>query len=207
MARRSKKPPPRVYHDGLIPTTPDTYPTDPELVPADHDPTKHEKSYPELAPPPPPSPPPPPLIGLPTPPTAQTHVHPATPAGLGNTGGMDMSNMGTFDMPFPPALTPLPRPSGVHSLRQAWSEIGSDEVNGHDENGGNNYRGKGRRHVDELSDDEGDERRGRPVWKRGVFWVGVLAVVVVSVLAGVLGGVASGRVRTVWDSDKGGSYG
>jgi hypothetical protein len=166
MARKHKKTPPRVYHDGLIPATTDTHQSYPEVVPDDHDQVKHEKSYPELAPPPPQeqpasSPPPPTLTG--TSPTAQTAHQQLLPGGLA-----------TSPLAAPPlihAALPLPRTSGVHSLRQAWSEVDETEE------------------VAPL-------KERPPLWKRSVFWVAVIALVIIVVLAGVLGGVASGKITT-----------
>jgi hypothetical protein len=169
MARKNKKTPPRVYHDGLIPTTTDTYQSYPEVVPDDHDQVKHEKSYPELAPPPPPEPGPSP------PPPTSTDTSPTAPSAHQQSlpGGPSTSPLAA--PPLINAAFPLPRTSGVHSLRQAWSEVGEPEE------------------VASLEDRP-------PLWKRSVFWVAVIALVIIVVLAGVLGAVASGRIRTAWES-------
>ncbi|KAK4039632.1 hypothetical protein C8A01DRAFT_46962 [Parachaetomium inaequale] len=202
MPRRTKKPPRPVYHDGLIPATHDTYQSYPEIVPDDHDQIKHEKSYPELAPPQPDPesqqqqqtqqqqqspeqrqhhhhhPSISTTTGIIPPPTAHSthhHHHPLS----GFPAGINPSPLSA-----PPIIHPLSRTSGVHSLRQAWSEVDDDEPR--DGEGG-------RRH--EFLDEQ------RPVlWKRPIFWVVVVAGAVIVALAGVLGGVASGGIKTAWDS-------
>ncbi|KAK4149524.1 hypothetical protein C8A00DRAFT_46874 [Chaetomidium leptoderma] len=195
MAKGAKKPPPRVYHDGLIPTTHETDQNYPEVVPDDHDQVKHEKSYPELAPPQPseeeqqqeqqqqeqqqqeqwqqqqrqqqqqqrqqqqiPS-------AIVTPPTAH-----------GEHGSQQLS--GLSPLPAPPFIHPLPLPrtSGVHSLRQAWSE------------------------VDDPEDMPAMEDRP-PFWERPIFWVVTISLMVIIALAGVLGGVVTGGIKTAWDSN------
>jgi hypothetical protein len=82
----------------------------------------------------------------------------------------------------PHHLPALPRPSGVHSLRQAWSEL-----NDHDGDDGIPFEEK------------------PPVWRRPIFWVVVVALVVIVALAGILGGVASGGIQTAWEDSTGGS--
>ncbi|KAK4237946.1 hypothetical protein C8A03DRAFT_44232 [Achaetomium macrosporum] len=155
MAKRSKKPPPRVYHDGLIPTNGDpSLQSYPEVVPDDHDTTKNEKSYPEVAP----EQPQPAVV---TPPT---------------TGTTQVSVSGLSPLSAPPLVPPLPLPrrSGVHSLREAWSE------------------------VDEPEGSLPPEDRV-PLWKRPIFWVIVIALAIIIALAGILGGVASGSIKTALD--------
>ncbi|KXX74446.1 hypothetical protein MMYC01_200465 [Madurella mycetomatis] len=75
----------------------------------------------------------------------------------------------------PPATihTPVARTSDVHSLRQAWSEF--DEPHG------------------SLPPDD-----RIPLWKRPIVWVVAIALVIVIVLAGILGGVASGKIGTAF---------
>lgn len=190
MPRKPRKPPPRVYHDGLIPATPDTYHTYPEVVPDDHDQIKHEKSYPELvSPKPEPQQPqqqqaqqaqqaqqeqqrqqqqqPSAIVPPPTAHGAQHHHHHQNQ--LPNLAG-------------PPLIQPLPlpRPSGVHSLRQAWSTVDESE------------------RYDALPPLDDDGHRP-PLWRRPIFWVVVVALAVIAALAGILGGVASGRIKTAWE--------
>ncbi|KAH6843360.1 hypothetical protein B0I37DRAFT_448676 [Chaetomium sp. MPI-CAGE-AT-0009] len=129
MGKRNKKPRQRVYHDGLIPATHDTFQSYPEVVPDDYD--QPNGPLPLSAPPPPPA-----------------------------------------------ALMGLPRTSGVHSLRQAWSDPGDPEDP----------------HAVPLDADR------PPLWKRPVLWVALVAGAVIVVLAGLLGGVASGRVGTAGGS-------
>lgn len=75
-------------------------------------------------------------------------------------------------IPPPPAIhTPVARTSGVHSLRQAWSEF--DEPHG------------------PLPPDD-----SIPLWKRPIIWVVAIALMIIIVLAGILGGVASGKIGT-----------
>jgi hypothetical protein len=155
MAKRSKKPPPRVYHDGLIPTNGDpSLHSYPEVVPDDHDTTKHEKSYPEVAP------------------TQPEHAA-APPMTPPTTGTTQVSTSALSPLSAPPLVPPLPLPrrSGVHSLGEAWSE------------------------VDEPEGSLPPEDR-EPLWKRPIFWVIVIALAIIVVLAGILGGVASGSIRT-----------
>ncbi|GAB1315466.1 hypothetical protein MFIFM68171_05676 [Madurella fahalii] len=75
-------------------------------------------------------------------------------------------------IPPPPAIhTSVARTSGVHSLRQAWSEF--DDAHG------------------SLPPDD-----RIPLWKRPIVWVVAIALMIIIVLAGILGGVASGRIVT-----------
>ncbi|KAK4118803.1 hypothetical protein N657DRAFT_650890 [Parathielavia appendiculata] len=176
MARKPKKSPPRVYHDGLIPTTTDTYQSYPEVVPDDHDQVKHEKSYPELAQPPEPRASSPPTSSVTTANTPPIALHGARAQHHHHHQQQQPSDPSPLAAPPPPPLIHplpvLPRTSGVHSLRQAWSE------------------------VDESEDGVAGARGGSrlPLWKRPVFWVAAVALVVVAVLAGVLGAVVSGRI-------------
>ena len=207
MGRRNKRPPPRIYHDGLIPATHDTYQSYPEVVGDDYDQVKHEKSYPELAPPqddpdqqhphhhhqhqqdPPenqqsthPHHPstiltPPTAHGTNTTTTNNPHHQPSHLSGA-------LSSLSPLSAPPPlihPSLAGLPRTSGVHSLRQAWSEPGDPEDP----------------HAVLLDADR------PPLWRRPVFWVVLVAGAVIVVLAGILGGVASGRVGTALGSGSG----
>ncbi|AEO63872.1 uncharacterized protein THITE_2109471 [Thermothielavioides terrestris NRRL 8126] len=150
MARRNKKPPPRVYHDGLIPAAgdPTNYQNLPEVVPDDHVPTKHEKSYPEVA-------------------SSQS------PSGTVTTpASSQLPNQSPLSPP-PPVVSqlPLPRTSGVHSLQEAWSEC--DEQEG-----------------------VPPPKHSVPLWRRPIVWVIAVALVIIVVLAGVLGGVATGAIKT-----------
>ncbi|KAL2018615.1 hypothetical protein VTK56DRAFT_585 [Thermocarpiscus australiensis] len=138
--RRTGKSAPRVYHDGLIPTE-DPFKNLPEVVPSDHVPIKHEKSYPEVAPPPPVIAPA--VLSLPGPAPAPIH-------------------------------TPPPRNSAAHSLRQVWSDF------------------------DGQQDDLPPEDRV-PLWKRPIVWVIAIALAIIIVLAGILAGVATGRINTAFD--------
>ncbi|KAL2145253.1 hypothetical protein VTI28DRAFT_7621 [Corynascus sepedonium] len=200
MAKRNKKPPPRAYHDGLIPATHDTYQSYPEVVPDDHDQVKHEKSYPELAPPQDsnieqqqqqqqsqrqPTAEDYQSITLP-PPSANSAHHPHQNQ-LSSSGTVGPSPL-TGPPPVIPALHPLPRTSGVHSLRQAWSEL--DDTDGEDAA----RRGSLRGHHNYFDGD-------RPaIWRRPVFWVVLVATAIIAALAGILGGVASGRITTAFGS-------
>ncbi|KAK3291214.1 uncharacterized protein B0H64DRAFT_478523 [Chaetomium fimeti] len=235
MGKRNKKPPPRVYHDGLIPATHDTFQSYPEVVPDDYDQVKHEKSYPEVAPPqddpdqqphqqhhhqdPPedqrnqqPNQPNHPSTIL-TPPTAHGshHHHHGQLSSLSNNlsalpGGLSPLSAPPHHPhhphhhhhhhhhhphPHPPPTGlisgDLPRTSGVHSLRQAWSDPGDPE----DPRGGGVA----------LDADR------PPLWRRPVLWVALVAGAVIVVLAGILGGVASGRVGTALDEGGAGSGG
>ena len=174
----------RRYHDGLIPT-PDASHSYPEVVPDDHIPIKHEKSYPEVAPPPP----------VATTPAHQQqqqqqqdqqqqqqhhhhhhqHQHHPLPGGSPDSSSSAAAAAAAAVAAGAQVPTALPRPSGVHSLQQAWSECDGGE---------DTQSGEGR----------------VPVWKRPIAWVVAMALVIIVVLAGILGGVASGRIKTAWDS-------
>ncbi|KAK4096078.1 hypothetical protein N658DRAFT_519409 [Parathielavia hyrcaniae] len=184
MAKKTKKSPPRVYHDGLIPTATDTYQSYPEVVPDDHDQVKHEKSYPELAPQQQPDPtkalssshsPP---TSTSTAPGAQHHHHHHHPQSAGDSAAAATRSPLAPPSLIHPVLSGLPRTSGVHSLRQAWSDVDESDDGRGRATGGASRRGA----------------RSWPllhVWKTPVFWVAAGALVVIAVLAGVLGAVTS----------------
>jgi hypothetical protein len=163
--KKAKRSPPRVYHDGLIPADNTTYHSYPEVVPEDHDASKHEKSYPEVAPAPSSVAPSPAQLSSTLSPPSNT-PHPA-------------SHLAHAHAP-PPGLhghhaPGLPRTSGVHSLRQAWSEFDGQQ--------------------DGLPPLE-----HRSWWKRPITWAMVIAFLIIIALAGILGGVASGGIKTAFDS-------
>lgn len=165
--KKTKKPPPRVYHDGLIPADNNTYHNYPEVVPDDHDTSKHEKNYPEVAPAP----------DSATPSTAQlVSPPPVPPAHHAASFQAHVPSHGTHRAGLHAHHAPgLPRTSGVHSLRQAWSEF----------------------------DDQQDglpASAHRPWWRRPIAWVVAIALFLIIVLAGILGGVASGGIKTAFDS-------
>ncbi|KAH6618293.1 hypothetical protein B0J18DRAFT_275692 [Chaetomium sp. MPI-SDFR-AT-0129] len=353
MGKRTRKTPaPRAYHDGLIPTTHETYHTYPEVVPDDYDQVKHEKSYPELAPIQldhqldpvqlqlaqehhlqnrqrslsqgisgsahgPGDIPHPPLTSSTSHDTTLPPLNRASPGLASLTGtttavtnNTTITNTATATTSTSPLAAPplvhdphanahahahtfsngsIPRTSGVHSLRQAWSELDEEEENEH-----RRQRREQRRHQrrkglrgqtvgasgatgsgtdletddeydsdgegdDEDDDQDGAERgvgltpeerqkrrermlrrrrreerlrrlglgglaslvgggaagaggggkgeksgrgrrkgrgKGKPMWKRGLFWVVVILAVIVVALAGVLGAVLSGKIRT-----------
>ncbi|AEO58649.1 hypothetical protein MYCTH_2306125 [Thermothelomyces thermophilus ATCC 42464] len=198
MGKRSKNHPPRAYHDGLIPATHDTYQSYPEVVPDDYDQVKHEKSYPELAPPPDAdskqqqqqqqqlAPDDQHSTILPASSAHSAH-HPHQEQQQQEQQQSQLSGSGAGALPLSitpviPALHPLPRTSGVHSLRQAWSEL--DESDGDDDR-----RGSLRYQEDRPA-----------LWKRPILWVVVVMTAVIVALAGILGGVASGRIETALGS-------
>lgn len=204
MGKRNKKPP-LVYHDGLIPAVQDTYHSYPEVVPDDYDQVKHEKSYPELVPPPDvgpeqqqqqqqqhqqqqqqhqqvPNGQQPTILPPSSTHNAQHHHQHQQQQQHGQLGGSGVGGLPLPGPPVIPALHPLPRTSGVHSLRQAWSEL--DERDSDDD----------RRSSFGYQED-------RPIlWKHPILWVVAIMAAVIIVLAGLLGGVASGRIETALGS-------
>ncbi|KAK4176938.1 hypothetical protein QBC36DRAFT_212862 [Triangularia setosa] len=102
-----------------------------------------------------------------------------------------------------------PRPSGVHSLGDAWSINSADDVErdsqmgyipGAGGGGGNGFRNGHNRHPSAPDGSffraRNDSFGKRPLVRRSIFWVLVLLVGIVIALAGVLGAVATGRIKT-----------
>ncbi|KAK0701181.1 hypothetical protein B0T21DRAFT_379210 [Apiosordaria backusii] len=101
-----------------------------------------------------------------------------------------------------------PRPSGVHSLGDAWSINSADDVERDPQiayvpgagGGGGGLRNGHNRHPSGPDRSFSHARRSRfgkrPLVKRSIFWVLVLLVAIIIALAGVLGAVATGRIKT-----------
>ncbi|KAL2161839.1 hypothetical protein VTH06DRAFT_7623 [Thermothelomyces fergusii] len=158
MVRRSRKPPPQIYHDGLIPATEDTYESYPEVVPDDYNQVKHEKSYPELAPPPDADPEQQQQLQQQQQQRASDdhvhhhHHHHHHHEQQEDDHSYQQAQLAGSGAAAVPALPPLPRTSGEHSLRQAWSELGESK----DGRSG----GDGAESKDGDGDGDGDGSRG-----------------------------------------------
>ncbi|KAL2134091.1 hypothetical protein VTI74DRAFT_1087 [Chaetomium olivicolor] len=183
--RKGKKARPRVYDDGLIPAMRDSYQSYPEVVRDDYDNMKNEKSYPEVAHTP--SPPPAATPDSLAPAQQLNATSPLTTCGggLSASGSLHAQYSHqhhhplTGDILVPLPVLPLSRNSGVHSLQQVWSDADHDL-------------------REELPREE-----GTPLWKRPIVWVIAIALGIIMALAGLLGGVASGAIKTAWDSGTG----
>ncbi|KAK4677515.1 hypothetical protein QC764_404690 [Podospora pseudoanserina] len=108
-------------------------------------------------------------------------------------------------------IIPEPRPSGVHSLGDAWSINSAEDVERDPQigyipgAGGGGGGGSGPRngHSRNPSDPDRSFSRARsrsfgkkPLVRRSIFWVLVLLVAIIIALAGVLGAVATGKIKT-----------
>ncbi|KAK4201179.1 hypothetical protein QBC40DRAFT_264411 [Triangularia verruculosa] len=101
-----------------------------------------------------------------------------------------------------------PRPSGVHSLRDAWSINSGDDVERDPQTGyvpgatggGSRLRNGHNRHPSGADRSFSGARSSsfgkKPLAKRSIFWVLVMLVAIIIVLAGVLGAVATGKIKT-----------
>ncbi|KAK4185790.1 hypothetical protein QBC35DRAFT_453942 [Podospora australis] len=176
------------YHDGLIPTEHQAgsirqSANYPEVMPSGRE--TPEKSYPEVATSPPLE------KNYPEVATTEHHLYRGQQRQQQQQNGHPSPVPTPSHTPAPTVPTPAPtiplgqqagypRPSGVHSLGDAWSEAGDDIE----------------RETRNFPYHPPEKRSSRPLWKRKTFWIIWALVGVIIALAAVVGAMASGKIKT-----------